>query len=225
MAESRRAGSLRQLPEAVVAASGTLPAEVARRVRLVVFDVDGVLTDAGVQMGGTGSEGETKRFDIQDGLGLKLLQDAGIVVAMVSGRVSPATSARAAELGIEECHQDAGADKLPVVEALLERHEVSWHEVAMLADDLPDVAVLSRVGLPAAVANAVPAVRDVADWVSERTGGRGAAREFCDALLAARGELDEVSRRYVEARGGVGTGPAGRRWREAVGTGGQEEGA
>jgi 3-deoxy-D-manno-octulosonate 8-phosphate phosphatase (KDO 8-P phosphatase) len=192
---------------------------VARRIRLVVFDVDGVLTDAGVHMGAGGSEGETKRFDIQDGLGLKLLQEAGIVVALVSGRVSPATAARARELGIEECHQDAGADKLPVVEALLERHGVAWGEVAMLADDLPDVAVLTRVGLPAAVRNAVPAVRRMAGWVSERSGGRGAAREFCDALLVARGELDALSLRYVEARGGVGGGPAGARWTEALDAG------
>jgi 3-deoxy-D-manno-octulosonate 8-phosphate phosphatase (KDO 8-P phosphatase) len=167
-------------------------------------------------MGAGGSEDETKRFDIQDGLGLKLLQEAGLVVAMVSGRVSPATTARAAELGIEECHQDAGADKLPVVEALLERHGLAWHEVAMLADDLPDVAVLTRVGLPAAVANGVPVVRAMAAWVSQRSGGRGAAREFCDALLEARGELDAVSLRYVEDRGGVGQGPAGVRWREAL---------
>lgn len=213
----RRRGNRRQLPESVAAASHTIPGEVARRVRLVVFDVDGVLTDAGVQMGGSGSDGETKRFDIQDGLGLKLLQDAGLVVAMVSGRISPATTARARELGIEECHQDAGADKLPVVSDLMERHGVEWAQVAMLADDLPDMAVLSRVGLPAAVSNAVPAVRRVADWVSERRGGHGAAREFCEALLAARGELDAVCLRYVEERGGVGSGPAGARWSEALG--------
>lgn len=207
--------SRRALPEAVIASSGVLPGEIARRVRLVVFDVDGVLTDAGVLMGGAGADGELKRFDIQDGLGIRLLREAGIEVALVSGRVSPATAARAADLGITECHQDAGADKLPVVEALLERHGLNWSEVAMLADDLPDAAVFTRVGLPAAVANAVPPIRQSAVWVADRAGGRGAVREFCDALLTARGDLEAVCTRYVEQRGGIGRGPAGLRWHEA----------
>ncbi|HZD05218.1 MAG TPA: hypothetical protein VE173_09880, partial [Longimicrobiales bacterium] len=140
------------LPEA----GGAIPGALARQVRLVVFDVDGVLTDAGLYVGRLpdGREVEFKRFDIQDGLGLKMLQWAGLEVALVSGRVSEATVLRARELGIEECHQDTGADKLPVLRALLERKGVGWDEVAMLADDLPDLPVFSRVGLPAAVANA-----------------------------------------------------------------------
>lgn len=207
--------SRRALPESVASSPGIIPAEVARHVRLVVFDVDGVLTDAGVIMNAHGSDGEAKRFDIQDGLGIKLLQQAGLEVALVSGRVSPATDARAAELGVTECHQDAGADKLPIVESLIERLGLSWPEVAMLADDLPDAAVFTRVGLPAAVANAVPSIRRTALWVSQRSGGRGAVREFCDLLLAARGELEVVSNAYVDARGGIGRGPAGLRWKEA----------
>ena len=113
--------------------SDEIPAEVARRVRLVVFDVDGVLTDAGVLLGRTaaGAEIELKRFDITDGLGIKMLMWAGIQVAFVSGRLSEATAARAAELGVEECLQDGGAHKVPLVEALLERHGVGWDEVAM----------------------------------------------------------------------------------------------
>jgi 3-deoxy-D-manno-octulosonate 8-phosphate phosphatase (KDO 8-P phosphatase) len=192
------------VPEAVVAASSTLPGEIARRIRLVIFDVDGVLTDAAVYLGRTsaGEAVELKRFDIQDGLGMKFLLDAGMQVAMVSGRMSEATTLRAEELGIEECHQDAGADKLPLVEGLLERHGVTWAETAMLADDLPDLAVLSRVGLPAAVANAQPEIRERATWVSHRAGGHGAAREFCRALLTARGQWDQVCAAYVAARGG-----------------------
>ena len=175
--------------------------ELARRIRLVIFDVDGVLTDAGVYLGAEqgGSPIELKRFDIQDGIGVKMLVWAGLEVAWVSGRVSEATTIRARELEVE-CHQEPNAFKLGVVEALLERHGVDWDEVAMIADDIPDLAVLERVGLKAAVGNATPPVVAIADWQATRRGGHGAVREFCDALLEARGELDAVVARYVEER-------------------------
>ena len=177
---------------------GPIPAELARRIRLVVFDVDGVLTDGGVYLGLRSGE-ELKRFDIQDGLGMKLLQWAGLQVAIVSGRRSEATTRRAAELGFE-CHQDDGAHKLPAVRSIMERSGISWDEVAMLADDIPDVAVLREAGLKAAVANAVPQVAAMADWRCTRGGGHGAVREFCDALLEARGELQRVIDAYVSER-------------------------
>ena len=182
-------------------AGGPIPPELAERVRLVVFDVDGVLTDAGVYVGTTesGEAVELKRFDIQDGLGLKLLQWAGVEVVMVSGRVSAATESRARELGVE-CHQDGGAQKLPIVRSIMERMHIDWENVAMLADDLPDMAVFRHVGLKAAVANAVPQILEVADWRTAARGGRGAAREFCDALLAARGDLEWVIQKYVDER-------------------------
>jgi 3-deoxy-D-manno-octulosonate 8-phosphate phosphatase (KDO 8-P phosphatase) len=185
----------------MVPAGGPIPPGLARRVRLVVFDVDGVLTDAGVYVGRLPGGGtvELKRFDIQDGLGLKLLQWAGLEVVIVSGRVSPATEARAAELDIE-CHQHDGGHKLPSVRRIVERLGIGWEEVAMLADDLPDVAVLRAVGLKAAVANAVPQVAAMADWRTTRVGGHGAAREFCDALLTARGQLERVVESYVGER-------------------------
>lgn len=184
------------------AAGGPMPVEAARRVRLVLFDVDGVLTDAGVYIGANaaGEAWEAKRFDIQDGVGLKMLMWAGLEVAVVSGRVSAATAIRARELGIEECHQEPDAHKLKVVTDLLERKRIPWDEVAMLADDIPDLAVLERVGLKAAVANATAPVVAVADWRASRPGGRGAAREFCDALLEARGVLDDIVARYVAER-------------------------
>ncbi len=178
---------------------GPLPAELARRVRLVIFDVDGVLTDGGVYMGATesGESLELKRFNLQDGLGMKILMWAGLEVAMVSGRASEATRIRAEELGVEECHQPAGARKLAVVEDMLERKGIAWNEVAMLADDLPDLAVFREVGLPAAVANATPHIADIAVWHTSLRGGEGAAREFCDALLEARGELEAAVQRYL----------------------------
>jgi 3-deoxy-D-manno-octulosonate 8-phosphate phosphatase (KDO 8-P phosphatase) len=176
--------------------------ELARKIRLVIFDVDGVLTDAGVYIGRArdGEEIELKRFDIQDGVGLKMLGWGGLDVALVSGRVSEATAIRARELGIEECHQEPDAHKLKVVERLLANKGVSWDEVAMIGDDIPDLAVMRRVGLRAAVANATAPIVAIADWQATREGGRGAAREFCDALLSARGVLDEVIERYVEER-------------------------
>jgi 3-deoxy-D-manno-octulosonate 8-phosphate phosphatase (KDO 8-P phosphatase) len=179
-----------------------MPPEPARAIKLVLFDVDGVLTDAGVYMGvtGDGNLAELKRFDIQDGIGLKMLMWAGIEVAIVSGRVSEATELRARELGVIECHQEPNAYKLGVVEKLVAKKGVAWHEVAMLADDIPDLSVLRRVGLKAAVANATEPVRAIADWQSTRRGGHGAAREFCDALLEARGELDVVIEQYVSER-------------------------
>ena len=177
---------------------------LAARVKLVVFDVDGVLTDSGIYVGANdkGEAIELKRFDIQDGVGIKMLMWGGIQVAIVSGRISVATTIRARELGVAECHQEPDAHKVRVVEALVARKGVGWEEVAMIGDDIPDMAVLRRVGLRAAVANATPPVSEIADWQATKCGGRGAAREFCDALLHARGILDEVVERYVTERSG-----------------------
>lgn len=193
----------RSVSESVLSASRTIPKEVAGRIRLVVFDVDGVLTDAGVYLGETasGEAVELKRFNIQDGLGLRLLEEAGVKVILISGRVSGATTVRAAELGLE-VFQDAGAQKMGHLTRVMAREGVDWPEVAMLADDLPDMAVFRRVGLKAAVANAQPEILAAADWVSGRRGGDGAAREFCRALLTARGEWDELVERYVAERAG-----------------------
>ena len=182
-------------------AGGPMPPELARRVKLVLFDVDGVLTDAAVWLGELpgGKTVELKRFDIQDGLGLKMLRWSGLEVAMVSGRISEATKIRARELGVA-CRQAPEGRKLPLVRDLLELHDVRWDEVAMLADDLPDLAVFRRVGLPAAVANAVPEIVELAVWRATRPGGSGGAREFCDALLEARGDRDWVVERYEAER-------------------------
>ena len=182
-----------------------LPKESARAVRLVILDVDGVLTDGGVYVGEFpgGEVLEMKRFDIQDGLGIKLLQEAGVEVAVVSGRMSRATEIRARELGIEECHQDGGARKLRIIRRLMEERGLEWSQVAMLGDDLPDLAVLRRVGLPAVVANATDEARKAAVWQGEKRGGQGAVREFCESLLKARGDWEERVELYVTARSGA----------------------
>ena len=183
-------------------ARAAFPADAARRVRLLLLDVDGVLTDAGVYMGALadGTTVELKRFDIQDGLAVKLLTDTDVDVAIVSGRTSEATAIRARELGVVECHQTPGAMKLPVVQDLLDRKGVAWDEVAMLADDLPDLPVFRRVGLPVAVANATPElVRDAA-WQTSNRGGHGAVRELIRELLIARGTWEDTVEAYCAAR-------------------------
>jgi 3-deoxy-D-manno-octulosonate 8-phosphate phosphatase (KDO 8-P phosphatase) len=182
-----------------------IPGEVARAIRLVVLDVDGVLTDAGVYLGRS-AEGETvelKRFDIQDGLAIKLLAAEGILPVVVSGRVSAATDVRMLELGVE-VHQDPHARKLQVVERLLEEHGLGWEALAMVGDDLPDLPILTRCGLPVAVANAVPEVVRVCRWQTRRSGGAGAVREFIRELLLARGRWEAVVARYVAEKEGAG---------------------
>ena len=187
----------------MVPQGGPIPTELAQRVKLVVLDVDGVLTDCGVYMAMVdGVMREAKRFDIQDGLGMKFLQWAGLKVIIVSGRYSSATEARAAELGID-AYQDDGARKLPSIMKVMAEMGIGWDEVAMMGDDVPDVAVLRKAGLKVAVANAVPMVAAMADWRTVREGGHGAVREFCDALLLARGQFDDVVEQYITDRSSV----------------------
>lgn len=183
-----------------------LPRDLAEKVRLVVLDVDGVLTDSGVYMGAlpNGEPLEMKRFDIQDGLGIRFLQWGGIEVAIVSGRVSEATAIRARELDITECHQDGGAQKIRAIQGILDRMGLDWDQVAMLADDLPDLAVLRKVGVPAVVGNATPEAREAAVWQGEREGGHGAVREFCEAILRGRGDWSLLVEGYVMDRSGDG---------------------
>ena len=176
---------------------------VARRIRLVVLDVDGVLTDNGLYIGVAGGvPAELKRFHVQDGLGLHLLQIAGIPVALLSGRFSEATRIRAAELGITDVIQDPSASKLPRLQALLDERGIRWEDVLYVGDDIADVPVLRRVGLPVTVANGVAEVRAVSACVTERAGGDGAVRELVEALLHARGEWDRTLAEYYRERGG-----------------------
>ena len=170
--------------------------DVARRIKLVIFDVDGVLTDNGVYIG----QGiELKRFDIQDGLGIKLLGFAGLHVALVSGRRSDATTVRADDLGVE-CYQADAGHKAEAVKALMQKHGVGWNEIAWLGDDLPDLAPMRRVGLAAAVANSAPEVIACASYVTTKHGGHGAVREFTEALLRARGQWHQLVDEYVAQR-------------------------
>ena len=163
------------------------------RVRLLLLDVDGVLTDGRILIDDRGNE--TKAFDVTDGHGIKLLQRAGVDVGLVTGRRSRVVEYRARELGIREVHQGV-KDKLSVVREILERRGLGPEEVGYVGDDVVDLPVLLQVGLAVAVADAVPELRDRVHWVTGRAGGRGAVREVCDAILRARGEWDAVTRRY-----------------------------
>ena len=180
-----------------------LTKEVAKRIRLVGLDVDGVLTDGGIYLGDVnGARMEFKRFDILDGLGIKMLQLAGIDVAIITGRVSDAVAMRARELAITDVIQDEHARKLPALRKLLAAKGIHESEVAFVGDDLPDLAVLRVVGLPVVVANCTADVTRLGALRLTRNGGRGAVREFAEALLRARGEWDALVERYVKSRSG-----------------------
>ena len=181
----------------------------ARAVRLVALDVDGVLTDGGIYLGDVdGARHEFKRYDIQDGLGIRFLRDAGIRVAIVTGRVSESVRLRAEELEVAAVAQVRDAFKLPALLRMLDEHGVDAASCAFVGDDFPDLAVLRVVGLPVAVGNAVPEVAAECAVRLTRTGGRGAVREFAELLLKARGEWDEVTARYVRERSAAEAGAA-----------------
>jgi 3-deoxy-D-manno-octulosonate 8-phosphate phosphatase (KDO 8-P phosphatase) len=174
---------------------------LARSIRVVGLDVDGVLTDGGVYLGDVaGARHEFKRYDIQDGLGVYFLRSAGIVPVIVTGRVSMSVELRARELGIEHVAQDADAQKLIGLRRILDRLELGMEHVAYVGDDFPDLAILRRVALPVAVGNAVPEIRAECRLHLTKSGGRGAVREFAEMLLRARGEWDQVVERYVAER-------------------------
>jgi 3-deoxy-D-manno-octulosonate 8-phosphate phosphatase (KDO 8-P phosphatase) len=177
-----------------------LDATVARRLKLVGFDVDGVLTDGGVYIGRAGDHAvEFKRFDVQDGLGIKLLRDAGIIVVWVSARRSDATELRARELKVDELVQDK--KKLPAFAGILERRGVQWEESAFVGDDLPDLPLLERVALPITVPAAVPEIRACAQVITTAGGGHGAVREVAELILRARGVWDDLVTKYLAERG------------------------
>lgn len=180
---------------------GMITQAEARQVRLVGLDVDGVLTDGGIYLGDvSGAPLEFKRFDIQDGIGVRLMRSAGIKVVIVTGRVSESVRLRAMELEADDVVQDAQARKLPLFRRILERHGVAPGQAAFIGDDVPDLAILRCVGMPVCVANAVPEIQAVSRIHLERNGGRGAVREFAELLLTARDEWETVVERYVSAR-------------------------
>lgn len=193
-------GAGREQPLAVPGGTKLEP-ELAARVKFVGLDVDGVLTDGGVFLGDVaGQRHEFKRYDIQDGLGIKMLQAAGIVVGIITGRVSESVALRAEELGVDELVQDKDARKIGALREILSRRGITFAEAAFVGDDIPDLGVLREVGLPVVVANCTDEVFRVARIRLTRSGGEGAVREFAELLLRARGEWDDLVEKYVASR-------------------------
>ena len=171
-------------PELLLAAQG---------IKIAFFDIDGVMTDGGLLFT---EEGETiKRFNILDGLGLKLLQRAGITPAVVTGRDSAPLRQRLQALGVTQVHYGT-EDKRPAAESVLAALGLDWSQAAAMGDDWPDLPVLRRCALPVAPPNAHAEVRGIARYVTQAAAGHGAAREFCDLLLVASGQYARLLEAY-----------------------------
>jgi 3-deoxy-D-manno-octulosonate 8-phosphate phosphatase (KDO 8-P phosphatase) len=163
----------------------------AQSIRIAFFDVDGVLTDGGLYYDASGEC--LKRFNALDGLGLKLLNKAGIVPVVISGRESPALRMRLTDLRI--AHFQLGAErKLEVAESFLRQFSLTWSEAAVIGDDWPDIPMMARSKLACATPAAHAQVKQLADYVTRSEGGHGAAREFCDLLLVASGNYARLLR-------------------------------
>jgi 3-deoxy-D-manno-octulosonate 8-phosphate phosphatase (KDO 8-P phosphatase) len=165
----------------------------AAKIRLFLCDVDGVLTDGTVWMGGGV---ESKRFHIRDGLGLKFLQRCGIKVGWVSRRPSSATKQRADDLKIDFLSQIDGG-KIEAVEAILRQTGLNWAEVCFVGDDVVDVGVLKRVGLAVAVGDAVTEAKAAAHYVTQARGGHGAIRETVELILKAQNKWKSIAVEYA----------------------------
>ncbi|MEN8686541.1 MAG: HAD-IIIA family hydrolase [Desulfuromonadales bacterium] len=165
------------------------------RIKLLLLDVDGVMTDGRIIYLNDG--GEAKAFDVKDGHGLKLIQRAGIRVGIITGRQSEVVARRAAELGIEIVYQGA-KDKMQPFREIIENFALEPFEVAYVGDDVVDLPVMRQVGFSATVADAVDDIKPYVDLVTSKPGGRGAVREVCDFLLKQSGLWSSVTSRYFE---------------------------
>lgn len=171
----------------------TNPQQRAAAVRLLALDVDGVLTDGRIYYGNNGEE--LKAFNIKDGLGIKLLQRAGVEVAIITGRQSEIVARRARELGIDAVIQGREDKKAALLE-LCRQRGVTLGECAYMGDDLPDLSAITAAGLGMTVADASARVRSAAHWCSEAVGGCGAVREACEFILDARGAWNELQQGF-----------------------------
>jgi len=171
--------------------------QLAAGIKLLLMDVDGVLTDGKLYNvpGPDGNMAETKGFDSQDGISLQWLARLGIPAGLISGRVSPATVERAKQCKFKYVYQ-GHTEKIPILEEILADAKIDRTAVAYIGDDLTDVVVMRRVGLSIATANARPEVKAIAHYVTEVPGGQGAVRETIELLLKAQGHWPEILRHY-----------------------------
>lgn len=170
----------------------------ARRVVLILMDVDGVLTDGRILLvpDGHGLMHEVKAFDVQDGVGITFIHRAGLRSGIITGRTSESVAARAKELGMEIVEQGTW-NKLETYEQVRARTKLDDSKIAFIGDDLQDLPILRRVGFAVGVQNAVPEVKQVCHLVTERQGGRGAVREALEFILRAQGKWDKIMERYL----------------------------
>lgn len=168
--------------------------ERAARIRLVIFDVDGVLTDGSLYLGDDGQE--YKAFNSRDGHGMVILQETGVLLAVITGRSSEVVRIRMESLGVAHVYQGR-RDKLPAYEELKGALGLADGDIAFVGDDVVDLPIMRRVGLAIAVADAHPLVRQHAHWSTGKGGGRGAAREVCELILEAQGNLERITTRYL----------------------------
>ena len=166
----------------------------AAKVKLMIFDVDGVLTDGSLHYGADGEA--LKTFNVHDGLGIKLLQESGVQTAIISARISAQVAKRAADLGISHVHQ-GGHDKLTPFNALLDQLGLTAEQVGFIGDDVVDLPILRRVGFAVSVPNGRSDVHARAHHITEAAGGRGAVREVCEFILHAQGSYERVMAQFL----------------------------
>jgi len=166
----------------------------AKKIKLLLLDVDGVLTDGKLYFSNSGEE--SKAFNILDGHGLKMLQEYGVQVGIITGRKSELVARRAADLGIDIVVQGS-EDKRMSADAIRDKLKLNWDQMAYMGDDYPDLAVMCRCGLALTVNNAHRAVSARAHWQTKKNGGEGAVREACDMILQAQGKYEAALEKYL----------------------------
>ncbi len=166
---------------------------LAEKIKLVITDIDGVLSDGKVYL--DQKDNELKAFNIKDGLAIKWLLSHQIPVAVITGRSSQVVSRRMKELGVTEVHQNQ-PDKRQCFNSLLAKHHLSEHQIAYLGDDLPDLPLINRCGLGVAVADAHWYLKQQADWLTPHPGGQGAFRDLAELILSSQGLLDLILEGY-----------------------------
>jgi len=169
--------------------------EKARNIKLLILDVDGVLTDGRLYYNEQGEV--TLGFHIQDGLGIDLLHRVGLQTAIISGRKAGAVEKRAAQLKIQHVHLGC-AQKAQTYKALREKLQLNHEQIAYVGDDWIDIPAMKQVGLKIAVANAVPEVKAIADWETPHKGGKGAVRDVCELILKAQGHYENLLADYFQ---------------------------
>lgn len=168
--------------------------EKAKKLKLLILDVDGVLTDGKLFFDNQGNE--YKAFHAQDGHGIKLLRQTGVEIAVISGRKSPVVELRMKNLGIGHVYQ-GHEDKRAMFAEIIDKMGLSAGQVAYVGDDLLDLPIMRRVGLSVAVNDANPIVKHYADWCTSRCGGQGAVREVCDLIMQAQDHFDDIVNAYL----------------------------